>query len=103
MRQASSMFVLLLRAGAARKLFALPNARILIHQPSMGGLSGQATDIDIHAREILRMREITNQILAKHTGQKLDKIEKDVERDFIMNSHQAKEYGIVDEIIDKKK
>ena len=69
----------------------------------MGGLSGQATDIDIHAREILRMREITNQILAKHTGQKLDKIEKDVERDFIMNPEQAKEYGIIDEIFEHKK
>src|SRR6266849_563115 len=65
------------------------NSRILIHQPSMGGLSGQATDIDIHAREILRMREITNQLLAKHSGQKLDKVEKDVERDFIMNSQDA--------------
>src|SRR6266849_6642580 len=77
------------------------NSRILIHQPSMGGLSGQATDIDIHAREILRMREITNQLLAKHSGQKLDKVEKDVERDFIMNSQQAKEYGIIDDIIYK--
>src|SRR5208282_5432522 len=97
--QAASMAALLLSAGAAGKRYALPNSRILIHQPSMGGLSGQATDIDIHAREILRMREITNQLLAKHTGQKLDKVEKDVERDFIMNSQQAKEYGIVDDII----
>ena len=101
--QAASMGALLLCAGATKKRFALPGSRILIHQPSMGGLSGQATDIDIHAREILRMREITNQILAKHTGQKLDKIEKDVERDFIMNAQQAKEYGIVDEIIYKHK
>jgi ATP-dependent Clp protease protease subunit len=69
----------------------------------MGGLSGQATDIDIHAREILRMRESINQILAKHTGQKLDKIEKDVERDFIMSAQQAKDYGIVDDIIYKHK
>src|ERR1700756_1230754 len=99
--QAASMGALLLCAGAAGKRFALPNARILIHQPSMGGLSGQATDIDIHAREILRMREITNQLLAKHTGQKLDKVEKDVERDFIMNAQQAKEYGIIDDIIYK--
>lgn len=97
--QAASMAALLLAAGAAHKRFALPNSRILIHQPSMGGLSGQATDIDIHAREILRMREITNQILAKHTGQTLEKIGKDVERDFIMDSPQAKEYGIVDDII----
>jgi ATP-dependent Clp protease protease subunit len=97
--QAASMAALLLCAGAPKKRFALPNSRILIHQPSMGGLSGQATDIDIHAREILRMREITNQLLAKHTGQKVDKVEKDVERDFIMNAQQSKEYGIVDDII----
>jgi ATP-dependent Clp protease protease subunit len=97
------MGALLLCAGAAGKRFALPNARILIHQPSMGGLSGQATDIDIHAREILRMREITNQIMSKHSGQKLDKVEKDVERDFIMNAKQAKDYGIVDDIIFKHK
>jgi ATP-dependent Clp protease, protease subunit len=99
--QAASMAALLLSAGEAKKRLALPNSRILIHQPSMGGLSGQATDIDIHAREILRMREITNQLLAKHSGQKLDKVEKDVERDFIMNSQQAKEYGIIDDIIYK--
>ena len=99
--QAASMAALLLSAGESKKRLALPNSRILIHQPSMGGLSGQATDIDIHAREILRMREITNQLLAKHTGQKLDKVEKDVERDFIMNSEQAKEYGIIDDIIYK--
>ena len=101
--QAASMAALLLAAGAAKKRFALPNSRILIHQPSMGGLSGQATDIDIHAREILRMREITNQLLARHTGQKLDKVEKDVERDFIMNAQQSKEYGIIDDIIFKHK
>jgi ATP-dependent Clp protease protease subunit len=94
--QAASMGAFLLLAGAKGKRFALPNSRILIHQPSMGGLSGQATDIDIHAREILRIRE-----MAKHTGQPLDRIERDVERDFIMNSQQAKEYGIVDEIIDR--
>src|SRR5882724_3461441 len=99
--QAASMAALLLAAGEAKKRMALPNSRILIHQPSMGGLSGQATDIDIHAREILRMREITNQLLAKHSGQKLDKVEKDVERDFIMNAQQAKEYGIIDDIIYK--
>ncbi|MGC2480902.1 MAG: ATP-dependent Clp protease proteolytic subunit [Candidatus Sulfotelmatobacter sp.] len=99
--QAASMAALLLAAGQAKKRNALPNSRILIHQPSMGGLSGQATDIDIHAREILRMREITNQLLSKHSGQKLDKVEKDVERDFIMNAQQAKEYGIIDDIIYK--
>ena len=95
------MAALLLSAGQKGKRFALPTSRILIHQPSMGGLSGQATDIDIHAREILRMREITNQLLAKHTGQRLEKVEKDVERDFIMNALQGKEYGIIDDIIDK--
>jgi ATP-dependent Clp protease protease subunit len=99
--QAASMAALLLSAGESKKRLALPNSRILIHQPSMGGLSGQATDIDIHAREILRMREITNQLLSKHTTQKLDKVEKDVERDFIMNAQQAKEYGIIDDIIYK--
>src|ERR1700720_2122767 len=99
--QAASMAALLLSAGEPKKRLALPNSRILIHQPSMGGLSGQATDIDIHAREILRMREITNQLLAKHSGQKLEKVEKDVERDFIMNAQQAKEYGIIDDIIYK--
>src|SRR3954452_13865828 len=100
--QAASMAALLLCAGSAKKRFALPNSRILIHQPAIhGGLSGQATDIEIHAREILRMREITNQIMAKHTGQKLDKVEKDVERDFIMNAQQSKDYGIIDDIIYK--
>jgi len=99
--QAASMAALLLAAGAANKRFALPNSRILIHQPAMSGLSGQATDIDIHAREILRMRETTNQILAKHTGQKMDKIERDVERDYIMNADQARQYGIIDLIIEK--
>ena len=100
--QAASMGAVLLAAGAPGKRFGLPNSRILIHQPHiMGGLSGQATDIDIHAREILRMREILNHILARHTGQILEKIEKDVERDFIMNSEQAKEYGLIDDIIYK--
>jgi len=101
--QAASMAATLLAGGAAKKRFALPNSRILIHQPLMSGLSGQATDIDIHAREILRMREITNQILAKHTGQLLEKVERDVERDFIMNTQQSKEYAIIDDIIYKHK
>jgi ATP-dependent Clp protease, protease subunit len=101
--QAASMGAMLLAGGSKGKRFALPTSRILIHQPLImgGGISGQATDIDIQAREILRMRELLNQLLSKHTGQKLDKIEKDVERDFIMNSQQAKEYGIIDDIIDK--
>ncbi|HXA85499.1 MAG TPA: ATP-dependent Clp endopeptidase proteolytic subunit ClpP [Candidatus Polarisedimenticolia bacterium] len=101
--QAASMAALLLCAGAPNKRFALPTSRILIHQPLMSGLSGQATDIDIHAREILRMREITSQLIAKHSGQKLEKVEKDVERDFIMNAMQSKEYGIIDDIIYKHK
>jgi ATP-dependent Clp protease, protease subunit len=99
--QAASMGAFLLMAGTKGKRFGLPNSRVLIHQPSMGGLAGQATDIDIHAREIIRIREITNKLMAKHTGQNLDKIERDVERDFIMNAPQAKEYGIIDEIIDR--
>ncbi|MGH9466952.1 MAG: ATP-dependent Clp endopeptidase proteolytic subunit ClpP [Terriglobales bacterium] len=101
--QAASMAATLLTAGAKGKRFALPTSRVLIHQPSMGGLSGQATDIDIHAKEILRLRELTNEILARHTGQDIAKIEKDVERDFIMNAPQAKAYGIVDDIITKHK
>ena len=101
--QAASMAALLLTGGAAGKRFALPTSRVLIHQPLMSGLSGQATDIDIHAREILRMREITSQLLSKHSGQSLEKVERDVERDFIMNSEQAKEYGLIDEIIYKHK
>jgi ATP-dependent Clp protease, protease subunit len=99
--QAASMGAFLLMAGTKGKRFGLPNSRILIHQPSMGGLAGQATDIDIHAREIIRIREITNKLMAKHTGQGLEKIERDVERDFIMNAPQAREYGIIDEIIDR--
>ena len=101
--QAASMAALLLAAGAPKKRFVLPTSRILIHQPLMSGLSGQATDIDIHAREILRMREITSQLLSKHTGQRLEKVERDVERDFIMNAQQGKEYGIIDDIIFKHK
>ena len=101
--QAASMGAFLLMAGAKGKRFALPNSRILIHQPSMGGLSGQATDIDIHAREILRIREITNKLMSQNTGQPLDRIERDVERDFIMNAVQAKEYGIIDDIMDRTK
>ncbi len=99
--QAASMGALLLTAGADGKRFALPNSRILIHQPAISGLSGQATDIDIHAREILRMREMTNMIIAKHSGQPLERVQRDVERDYIMGAEQAKEYGIIDLIIEK--
>jgi ATP-dependent Clp protease protease subunit len=99
--QAASMGAFLLMAGKKGKRFTLPNSRILIHQPSMGGLAGQATDIDIHAREILRIRELTNKLMSANTGQPLDRIERDVERDFIMTPQQAKEYGIIDDIIDR--
>ena len=99
--QASSMAALLLAGGAAGKRTALPNARILIHQP-MGGTKGQATEIEIHAREILRMREELNKILAKHTGQPLSRIAADSERDFFMSAGQAKTYGIIDIVVEKR-
>jgi ATP-dependent Clp protease protease subunit len=99
--QAASIAALLLTAGAQKKRFSLPNSRILIHQPWMSGLSGQATDIDIHAKEILRMRTVINGLLAQHSSQSIEKVEKDVERDFIMSAAQAKEYGLIDEIITK--
>jgi ATP-dependent Clp protease, protease subunit len=97
--QCASIAAILLAAGTPKKRFALPNSRILIHQPWMSGLSGQATDIDIHAKEIIRTRTTLNEMLARHTGQPFEKIEKDVERDFIMTAEQGKAYGIVDEII----
>lgn len=100
--QAASMGALLLTAGTAGKRFALPHARIMIHQP-LGGAQGQATDIDIQAREILRIREIINDILVEHTKQPLEKIEADTDRDFYMSPEQAKDYGIIDEVIYKKK
>ena len=100
--QAASMAAVLLAAGSAKKRFALPNSRILIHQPWMGGIQGQATDIEIHAKEILRIRTILNKILAHHTGQPFERIEKDVERDYIMTAEQSKEYGIIDEVISKR-
>lgn len=101
MGQAASMAAVLLAAGEPGKRFALPHSRILIHQ-LMGGVQGQATDIAIHSKEILRMKDEINQILALHTRQPLDKIEKDSERDFFMNGEQAKEYGLIDEVIFKK-
>jgi ATP-dependent Clp protease protease subunit len=100
--QAASMAAVLLAAGTAKKRFALPHSRILIHQPWLSGLQGQATDIDIHAKEILRIRLILNKILALHTTQPLERIEKDVERDYIMTAAQSKEYGIIDEVISKR-
>ncbi|HMK61431.1 MAG TPA: ATP-dependent Clp endopeptidase proteolytic subunit ClpP [Dissulfurispiraceae bacterium] len=96
--QAASMGSLLLCAGAAGKRFALPNSRIMIHQP-MGGFYGQATDVEIHAREILKMKEVLNNILAKHTGQDIEKIKIDTERDYFMSGVDAKQYGLVDEVI----
>jgi ATP-dependent Clp protease protease subunit len=96
--QAASMAAWLLAAGAPRKRFALPHARIMIHQP-LGGVQGQATDIDIQAREILRLREQMNNILVRHTGQSLKKVEKDTDRDLFMTGKQAVEYGLVDEVI----
>ncbi len=99
--QASSMAAVLLAGGAFGKRTALPNARILIHQP-MGGTKGQATEIEIHAREILRMREELNKILAKHTGQPLSRIAADSERDFFMSAEQAKTYGIIDTVVEKR-
>ncbi|MDA8401470.1 MAG: ATP-dependent Clp endopeptidase proteolytic subunit ClpP [Deltaproteobacteria bacterium] len=101
MGQAASMGAVLLAAGAKGKRFALPHARIMIHQP-LGGFQGQATDIDIQAREILRMREELNQILASHTGQSIDKIRVDTERDFFMSGAQSVEYGIIDKVVEKK-
>jgi ATP-dependent Clp protease, protease subunit len=96
--QAASMGALLLAAGSKGKRFALPHSRIMIHQP-LGGFQGQATDVDIQAREILRMREELNNILVRHTGQSLKRIEKDTDRDFFMTGKQAQEYGLVDEVI----
>lgn len=100
--QAASMGAILLAAGAKGKRHALANARIMIHQP-LGGYQGQASDISIHAQEILRMRETLNQLLADHTGQSLERISADTERDFFMGSEASKEYGIIDEIVSRKK
>ena len=101
--QAASMGAFLLMAGKKGKRFALPNARILIHQPLImgGGISGQATEIDIHAREILRIRELMNKIMASHTGQSVEQVERDTDRDFSMTAPQAKDYGLIDDIIDR--
>jgi len=99
--QAASMGALLLAAGAKGKRFSLPHARIMIHQP-MGGFQGQATDIEIHAREMLKMKETLNKILANHTGQPLEKIHEDTDRDYFMSGEDAKVYGLVDDVIAKK-
>ncbi|TBR81635.1 ATP-dependent Clp endopeptidase proteolytic subunit ClpP [Campylobacter novaezeelandiae] len=99
--QAASMGAFLLSCGAEGKRFALPNSRIMIHQP-LGGARGQASDIEIQAKEILRLKSILNEILAKNTKQKLAKIVKDTERDFFMSSNEAKEYGLIDKVLEKK-
>lgn len=98
--QAASMGAFLLSSGAKGKRYALPNARIMIHQP-LGGARGQATDIEIHAKEILRLKEMLNTVLANNTGQKLAKISKDTERDFFMSASDAKEYGLIDSVLEK--
>lgn len=98
---AASMGAVLLTAGAEGKRIALPNSRIMIHQP-MGGMQGQASDIEIHAKEILKTRAKLNEILAKHTGQPLERIEADTDRDFYMSAEEAQQYGIVDKIIEKR-
>jgi ATP-dependent Clp protease protease subunit len=99
--QAASMGAFLLAAGAKGKRFALPNSRIMIHQPS-GGFSGQATDIAIHAKEILRIKEHLNEMLARHTGKNAEQIKKDVERDYFMSALEAQEYGIIDTVIEER-
>src|SRR5207244_1816263 len=99
---AASIAAYLLAAGAKGKRFSLPNSRIVIHQPLMSGLAGQATDIDIAAREILRMRERINDILVHHTGQSVKRIQDDTERDYIMSADQGREYGIIDDVIRKR-
>lgn len=101
MGQCASMAALLLAAGTKGKRFCLPHGRVMIHQP-LGGFQGQATDIDIHAREILRMREKLNDVLAKHTGKPLEQIARDTDRDFFMGCFEAKEYGIIDEVTVKR-
>ena len=100
--QAASMAAVLLAAGTKGKRFSLPNSRILIHQPSMGGIEGQATDVKIYAEEMLRMRKLVSQILADTTGQSFDKIDTDVERDFILSPRQAVEYGLIDSVLSSR-
>ncbi|WKZ83254.1 MAG: ATP-dependent Clp endopeptidase proteolytic subunit ClpP [Acidimicrobiia bacterium] len=100
MGQAASAAAVLLAAGAKGKRYALPHARVMLHQPHIGGLEGQATDIEIHAREIIRVKEDMNQILAAHTGQELDKIRMDTDRDFWMTADEARAYGVVDEVLE---
>jgi ATP-dependent Clp protease protease subunit len=99
--QAASMGALLLLAGATGKRYALPNARIMIHQP-LGGAQGQASDIDIQAKEILRLRSYINGLIVKHTGHTIERIEKDTERDYFMSAEEARQYGLIDEVVTKQ-
>jgi len=103
MGQAASAAAVLLAAGAKGKRFALPHSRVMLHQPHIGGLEGQATDIEIHAREIIRVKEEMNQMLADHTGQPIEKVRSDTERDFWMTAQEAKAYGAVDEVLTARK
>ncbi|MCX7544743.1 ATP-dependent Clp endopeptidase proteolytic subunit ClpP [Marinicella gelatinilytica] len=100
--QAASMGAFLLNAGTAGKRFALPNSRVMIHQP-LGGFQGQASDIDIHAREVLKVKQKMNEIMAKHSGQDIEKIEKDTDRDNFLSAEEAKEYGLVDHVVSHRK
>lgn len=100
--QAASMAAVLLAAGAKGKRYCLPNSRVLIHQPLMHGLGGQATEIEIHAKDIIQMKARLNQILAHHTGQPIERIDKDTDRDYILQAPQAQEYGLVDQVISKR-
>ncbi|MCX7845169.1 MAG: ATP-dependent Clp endopeptidase proteolytic subunit ClpP [Dictyoglomaceae bacterium] len=100
--QAASMAAILLSAGDRGKRYALPNSRVMIHQP-LGGVYGPATDLEIHTREILKLRQTLNEILAYHTGQPLEKIQRDTDRDFFMSAKEAKDYGIIDEVLESKK
>jgi ATP-dependent Clp protease protease subunit len=101
--QAASMGAVLLAAGEPGRRMSLPNSRILIHQPLMGGLSGQATDIDIQAREIIKIRDVLNDVLVRHTGQELARIQKDTDRDYFMSASEAKDYGIIDQVFERSK
>jgi ATP-dependent Clp protease protease subunit len=100
--QAASFAAVLLAAGTKGKRYALPNSRVLLHQPWLQGLGGQASDIDIHARDIMRMKNRLTEILANHTGQPLDKMDKDTDRDFILSAAEARDYGVVDQVIAKR-
>ena len=102
MGQASSMAAVLLAAGCPGKRYALPHSRVLLHQP-MGGFSGQATEIEIHAREILKLREQINNILAKHTGQDIDTIARDTDRDYFLSAQESQNYGLIDEVVEARK